>query len=239
MEWSKFQDRFHPSWRNKMKPFIESKECDEIYAFLKTQSGKGVKIAPQSINTFRCFKETSLDDLKCVLVFQDPYFTFKDGEPVADGLALGCSITERAQPTLKQFYDGIEKELYDGLNLDYIDSYDVSYLAKQGVLMFNAALTVEKDKAGSHKDVWLPFTKYVLEQIIGFTGVPIIFFGKQAQEYECLVEQSNLTLSVSHPASASYNGGVWDSKKVFSLVNEELEKQDKDGIMWLNIDTPF
>jgi uracil DNA glycosylase len=78
MDWNKFSPKFHKSYHEIMQPFIESEECDAIYAFLKAESGRGAQVAPQSINTFRAFKETPLDELKCVLMFQDPYFVFKD-----------------------------------------------------------------------------------------------------------------------------------------------------------------
>lgn len=239
MEWTAFKDKFHPSWHAKMKGFIESKECDEIYAFLKTQSQAGKLIAPQSINTFRAFKETPLDELLCVLVGMDPYYKFVDGKPVADGLLFGCSITEKPQPSLEKFYGGIEKELFNGLNLNFINDWDVSYLAKQGVLMLNSALTVEKDKAGSHKDVWLPFTKFLLKEIIGPTGVPVVFMGKEAQVYTGVVEHTNPTFEISHPASASYVGGLWDTKDTFTKVNECIWGSNKETIMWLNADVPF
>jgi len=233
MNWESFKNKFHESYHEIMQPFIKSTECDAIYAFLKSESGRGAQVAPQSINTFRAFKETPLDELKCVLMFQDPYFVYKDEIPVADGLALGCSISKKLQPTLKQFYSGIEDELFNGLNLDWdMNQYDVSYLAKQGVLMLNASLTVEKNKAGSHKYIWKPFTDYVIKNIINPTKVPTVLFGKDAQEYEHLF--TNDVLKVSHPASASYNGNKWDTKGTFKKLNEIIWEQQKDTVVWLD-----
>ena len=60
MKWDNFKEHFHPSWHGKMKPFIESNECDEIYAFLKKESKRGKQIAPLSSQVYRCFKETPL-----------------------------------------------------------------------------------------------------------------------------------------------------------------------------------
>jgi ribosomal 50S subunit-recycling heat shock protein len=64
MDWNKFSHQFDESWHNIIKPFIESEECDKIYAFLKKESARGKKIAPNSSDVFRCFKETKLSDLK-------------------------------------------------------------------------------------------------------------------------------------------------------------------------------
>ena len=68
MKWEKFEHQFDESWHNIIKPFIESEECDKIYAFLKKESARGKKIAPNSSDVFRCFKETKLSDLKVVLI---------------------------------------------------------------------------------------------------------------------------------------------------------------------------
>ncbi len=239
MNWDNFKDKFHPSWWPEIKPFIESKECDDIYAFLKKEGSQGKKIAPSSNNTFRAFKETPYDELRGVIMLQDPYFTFTKDGPVADGLAMGCSITQKCQPTLKNFYSGIEKELHNGLKLDYVEDYDISYLAHQGILMLNAALTVEKDKAGSHKNIWKPFTTYLLKKVIVKKRVPILFLGKDAQEFIPLVSKTNLCYKLPHPASAAYSGGTWDTGNIFQFLSEEIWEQTGDSVMWLNTKTPF
>ena len=239
MEWSKFKDQFHESWHDKMRPFIESKECDEIYEFLKKESKRGKKIAPLSSNTFRAFKETRLKDLAVVMMGMCPYHTFKDGEPVADGLLMGCSITEQLQPSLDKFYRGLENELYDGLQLRFKKKPDVSYLASQGVLMLNAALTTEINKAGSHIAIWEPFTKYVFENIINYTGVPIIFLGKDAAKYERYTAPMSWTFTLSHPASAAYKQTDWDTEGVFTKVNKILQENNNLKIDWLDEELPF
>lgn len=238
MNWINFKDYFHESWHSKIQPFIESEACDDIYKFLKKESRRGKKIAPSSSNVYRCFKETSLDDLKIVMMGMCPYHTFVDGEPVADGLLMGCSSTERLQPSLHKFYDGVEKELFDGLNLKYEKLPNVDYLAKQGVLMFNAALTTEMNKAGSHIDIWEPFTKYILEEIITPIGVPVIFLGKDASKYVKYTSPFAWNFIMSHPASASYKNTDWDTEKTFTKVNKILKDNNNFEIMWL-YDVPF
>ena len=162
MNFEKFKELFHESWHNKIQPFIESEECDAIYKFLKAESQRGKKIAPLSSNVYRCFAETPLDDVKVVLLGMCPYHTLKHNAPVADGLLMGCRNTMELQPSLKQFYDAIERELYNGLAVMAYKDPDVTYLAKRGVLMLNAALTTEINKAGSHIELWEPFTKIYL-----------------------------------------------------------------------------
>jgi len=239
MKWEKFADQFHESWHIKMKPFIESNECDAIYEFLKKETKRGKKIAPLSSNVFRAFKETSLDDLKVVMIGMCPYHTMKNGVAVADGLLMGCSITNALQPSLEQFYGALERELHSGLNLKYVKTPDVSYLAKQGVLMLNAALTTEINKAGSHIALWEPFTRYLFEHVLDTAGVPFIFLGKDAAKYERYVPPFTWSFTLSHPASASYKNTDWDTEGVFGLVNRILKENNNYEIMWLYEKPPF
>jgi uracil-DNA glycosylase len=231
MNWDKFKDQFHESWHLKMQPFIESEACDNIYKYLKSESQRGKKIAPLSQNVYRCFLETPLDELKVVLMGFCPYHTLKNGSPVADGLLMGCSTTGVLQPSLEQFYNAIERENYDGL-CTYCDK------TKQGVLMFNASLTVEINKAGSHMEIWEPFTKYVIEEILNPAGVPFIFLGKDAAKYAKYVNPFSWSFTTSHPASASYKNTDWESGDVFKMVNKVLKDNNNYQIEWLD-GTPF
>ena len=239
MLWEKFKDLFHESWHIKMQPFIESKQCDEIYAYLKKESKRGKMIAPLSSNVYRCFMETPLDDLKVVMLGMCPYHSLRKGVFVADGLLMGCSTTGELQPSLEQFYGAIERELYSGLHLTYEKLPDVSYLASQGVLMLNAALTTEINKAGSHIDLWEPFTKYVFEEILATTGVPVIFLGKDAAKYKRYAPAFSYSFVLSHPASASYKNAGWDSEGVFGKVNTILKNNNNFHIDWLYEAAPF
>ena len=238
MIWANFKDQFHESWHSKMQPFIESEECDNIYKFLKAEGKRGKKIAPSSSVTYRCFKETSFDDLKVVMIGMCPYHTFYNSLPVADGLLMGCSVTNKLQPSLEKFYEGLEDELHDGLNLKYEKLTDVSYLAKQGVLMFNAALTTEVNKAGSHIEIWEPFTRYVMEEILSVTGAPTIFLGKDAAKYEKYTNPFAWNFVLSHPASAAYKQSKWGTEGTFTKVNKILKENNGYEIMWL-YNVPF
>jgi uracil-DNA glycosylase len=239
MIWEKFKDQFHESWHAKMQPFIESEECDKIYEFLKSESKRGKKIAPLSSDVWRCFRETPLKDVKVVMIGMCPYHTERNGEPVADGLLMGCSKTGKLQPSLEQFYGGLERELYDGLNLRYDKTPDVSYLAKQGVLMLNAALTTEINKAGSHIALWEPLVKYLFEYVFQYEGAPIVFLGKDAAKYKKLVSPLSWSFVVTHPASAAYKQTEWDTEGVFGKVNKILKDNNNFTIGWLDEPAPF
>lgn len=238
MNWEKFQDHFDESWHHKMKPFIESEHCDKIYEHLKKESKRGKQIAPLSHNVFRAFQETRFDNLKVVMIGMCPYHTFKNGEPVADGLLMGCSTTGYAQPSLTKFYSGLETELSKGLSLHAPKSPNVSYLANQGVLMLNAALTTEMNKAGSHIAIWEPFTRYLLEEVLATSGAIYIFLGKDAAKYERYLPPMSWSFTLSHPASASYKNTEWDTEGVFSKTNEILKQNNGFEIDWLDVNPP-
>ena len=234
MEWNKFKDCFHESWHSKMKPFIESEECDNIYKYLKSESQRGKKIAPLSSNVYRCFFETPLNDVKVVILGMCPYHTFKNDQPVADGLLMGCSVTGHNQPTLDQFYNAIERELYNGLCTMAAKPADVRHLTAQGVLMMNAALTTEMNKAGSHLEIWEPFTSYVFKEIISTLGVPVIYLGKEAAKFERYAAPFTWHFPISHPASASYRSGDWDCEGAFKAVKNILKQNNDYEIDWLD-----
>ena len=233
MIWDNFKEKFHESWHDKMKPFIESEECDKIYAHLKSESKRGKMIVPHSENVFRCFKETPLNEVKVIIVGMCPYHVLRSGVPVADGLLMGCSTTGALQPSLEQFYGGIERELYNGFALDRAKDPDVSYLAHQGVLMYNAALTTEVNKAGAHLDLWEPFNDYLFTNVFAFSGIPTIFLGKEASKVRRYLTGFDWQFPISHPASASYRNGEWSTEGVFKRVNTLIKENNGYTIDWL------
>jgi len=239
MNWDKFQEHFHESWHEVIRPFIESEDCDDIYSFLKTESRRGKNITPSSFNTYRCFKETPLDEMKVVLLGMCPYHTKINGVPVADGLLMGCSQTDVIQPSLSQFYNALEKDVYSGLKLNIKKNTDVEYLARQGVLMLNAALTTEINKAGSHLKIWEEFIKYVFENAIAPSKVPVVFLGKDASKFKRYMAPLTWSFELSHPASASYKNTQWSSEKTFSKIDRMFMDEKKSGVNWLDEDPPF
>lgn len=239
MDFNKFKIHFHSSWHSKIKPFIESEECDKIYAFLKAESKKGVKVAPISMHLWKCFKETPLNEVKVIMMGISPYSGFKDDAPIADGLLLGCSITEQLHPSLHRFYNAIEKEFYDGFNLDYVKNTNVDYLTEQGVLMLNASLTTEMDKEGAHLEIWEPFIKYLFKHILNDLGVPIIFIGKESAKCKQYTTSLSHTFELKDLNSDSYGFVEWDTEGVFTKVNELLYETNGFNVEWLDTDVPF
>lgn len=238
MNWESFKNQFHKSWHNRMKPFIESKECDKIYAFLKSESQKGKKIAPSSNNTFRIFSSLPLEEVKAVILYKEPYCEFENGTPIATGVALDCSITKKAHPLLKAFFSGIEKDVFNGLNLEYIEDYSLDYLIKQGIMFLNVSLTVEKDKPGSHIKLWDDFINHTLD-ILKSTGVPILFIGDEPKRFKPLMEKTNYCYITDNLDKKNQIGNTWNPNGVFVNISKNVWDSNNDSILWLNIETPF
>jgi uracil DNA glycosylase len=169
-------------------------------------------------------------DLKVIMIGMCPYHTAKNGIPVADGLLMGCSKTGILQPSLDKFYDGLKIE-FDKQELDIVRNPNVAYLAKGGVLMLNAALTTEINKAGS-------LIEYLFEHVFQYEDAPIIFLGKDAARYKKLVGPMKWSFVLPHPASAAYKQSDWDTEGVFTKVNKLIKEYNNYEIQWLDI-MPF
>ena len=233
MKWLSFSRKFHPSWHKHMKPFIESKECDEIFTHLKERSATGEKIMPISQNTFKAF-ELPMEEVSVVILGGNPYNGIANGVTIANGLFLDCSNLEVPSYELRNFYRGIELEIYNGLSLHYKDTQSINYLTQQGVMMLNASLTTEEHN--THDDLWAPFTSHVMERI-NMLHVPVIMIGELAQSYsEAIVERTHAIHLDDIPGGP---GQIWDTKGTFRKIDDYLEQDNKDTVMWLNIDVPF
>lgn len=229
-----FKDKFG-TWWNKIKPFYNRGGFDTIYSKLKEDGRRGKQIYPLPQDTFRAFRETPIAELRVVLMGMSPYHMIKEGIVVADGLAMSCSKTAILQPSLKKFYEGLEQDFGEkGLDLNMIQTPDLSYLAKQGVLLLNAALTVEAGMARSHLELWHPFTKFLFEDIFAMEGCPIILLGKgDIWKFEKYCAPFQWVFKIEHPAYAAREEAKWDTKKAFKQVNTVLRGQNGLGIEWI------
>ena len=232
---SKFSPLFG-TWWSKIEPFFDSGGFDTIYDKLKADSARGVKIAPISSLVYRCFQETAFNNCKVVICGFCPYHSFtKDGIAIADGLCMSCETTGKLQPSLRTFYQGLEEELYEGLNLSYNPNPSLQYLAKQGVLLFNSSLTVAQGKPGSHGDLWQEFTKYFFENVIGYTGIPIIFLGAEAAKFNRWVTPFTHTFITKHPAYYARLEQPYDGEGAYKAVNQIIRQNNgkEFEIKWL------
>ena len=182
-------------------------------------------IFPPAKQVFYAFRETSYKDVKVVILGQDPYH----GVGEANGLCFSVNHGIKMPPSLNNIY----KELESDLGIKRTDT-DLSDWAKQGVLLLNSVLTVEKDKPASHKFVgWEEFSDSVIKKI-NEKDEPVVFilwgnFAKSKIKY--ITNPKHLVISSSHPSPFSVNYGFFGSKP-FSKTNEFLKKNNLKEIEW-------
>ena len=206
-------------WDRMLSPYVNGLSFDYIMNKLRDSVEQGLRFTPKFKDVFNGFYECPYDDLKVVIVGQDPYPQLG----VADGIAFSCSIKGKAEKSLQYILKALEDENGD---------VDLRRWSNQGVLLINTAFTCEINKIGSHYGIWKSFTEHVFENINRHNPDTIfILMGKKAEAWQTLLPNCKI-LKCSHPASAAYRGGEWDCNDVFNKANTMLIKQDKTCINW-------
>ena len=204
-------------WDKMLSIFVNGLDFDHIVNNLVDCVNTGKRFTPKFKDIFNAFKECPYNDLKVVIVGQDPYPQLG----VADGIAFSCSKKDKAEKSLQYINKAIGK-----------DYTDLRCWSNQGVLLINTALTVQINSIGSHYNLWKPFTTYLFDTINKVKPDTIfILMGNKAQEWQTLIPNCT-KIKCSHPASAAYRGGDWDHNDVFNKANSLLEKQNKSLINW-------
>ena len=187
---------------------------------------KNKTIYPKQNEVFNAFRYTDFDNVKVVILGQDPYH----GPNQAEGLSFSVSNEVLKPPSLKNIF----KELESDLGIPFPEHNSLKPWAKQGVLLLNAVLTVEEHKPTSHKDKgWEIFTDDVI-QILNKRKEPVVFilWGNFAKEKKELITNSkHLVLTSTHPSPFSANNGFFGSKP-FSKTNDFLIKNNIKPIDW-------
>lgn len=215
-------------WNEKLRSYLLSTEMEKVLEHLLKEANDGKRFTPPVKYLFSAFEQSPFDKTEVVIIGQDPYPQLD----VADGLAFSCSRKERAEVSLQYIFRAIKEtvpqELQDPNPTNNLDRW-----AKQGVLLLNSAFTTTIGKPGTHQLLWRPFLVSVLDTLVwNRPGIIYAFLGKKAQEYMDLVPENNCKIAVTHPASAAYNGTVWDCDDLFNKINKCLEAQQKPKIIW-------
>ena len=213
---------FKNSWDEVLTEEMNKSYFNHIKNFIKEER-KNKTIFPLKEDLFNAFKLTDFKDIKVVILGQDPYH----GEKEAMGLSFSVRKGVRTPPSLRNIF----KELNDDLGI-VRDNTDLSDWAEQGVFLLNTVLTVEKDKANSHKDIgWEIFTDYVIKQINDkLDNVVFILWGRQARDKKKLITNpTHYIIESAHPSPLSAYNGFFGSKP-FSRTNEFLKEHNKKEI---------
>lgn len=214
------------NWKSHLAGEKEQPYFKQLLLFLEQERARGCKIYPPNSEVFKALEQTQFEDVKVVILGQDPYH----GEGQAHGLAFSVPDGILIPPSLRNIF----KELQSDLQISPPKTGDLTSWAKQGVLLLNSILTVEEGKAGSHADKgWEQFTDRVISELVS-KGENIVFllWGAYAQK-KTPVKDSNrhLFLNAPHPSPLSAHRGFLGCKH-FSQANEYLLKIGRTPIDW-------
>ena len=188
-------------------------------------------IFPIRENLFRAFDLTPVDKIKVVIIGQDPYH--EPGQ--AQGLAFSVPSNIKTPPSLINIFKEIHNDI--GCEMNFKNG-DLTYLAKQGVLLINAYLTVISGQALSHHKKEYDFLMLDVIDFLNNLEQPIVFllWGNFAKKYaKFLANPKHLVIQSAHPSPLGANHGGWFNEHQFSRTNEFLEKNNSKKIEWSNI----
>lgn len=217
----------HSSWLEYLAPEFEQPYMQRLKAFLLAEKQQGKVIYPESKNIFNAFNSTPLDQVKVVILGQDPYH----GPGQAHGLCFSVQRGIRVPPSLQNMY----KELNRDLGFTHPGHGCLQAWADQGVLLLNATLTVQQANAGSHQGRgWETFTDKAIDLVNQqCQGVVFLLWGSYAQKKAAFIDQSrHLVLKAPHPSPLSAHRGFIGCGH-FSQANHYLQSQGKSPINWL------
>lgn len=213
------------SWKNVLAVEFRKTYFDDIKSFLVSEINSGKFIYPPGKLIFNAFDRTPFDQLKVVIIGQDPYHN--PGE--AMGLCFSVPEGIRVPPSLKNIY----KELNANIGFEIPNHGDLSSWANQGVFLLNAILTVEHKQAGSHKKIgWQTFTDAVIKTISDQKEhVVFLLWGNFAKAKRVLIdEKKHYILMSAHPSPLA--GKAFFNNHHFSKTNEFLISKGKEPINW-------
>lgn len=217
-----------PSWQTALGAEFTKPYLLTLNQFLQAEVTAGKHILPSPEQRFNALQSTPLEQVKVVILGQDPYPT--------PGHAHGLAFSVQAHVTsLPRSLLNINRELQDDLGLDNSHTGCLQAWAEQGVLLLNTVLTVEAGKAGGHqKRGWETFTDTVIQAVSAQTQ-PVVFilWGSHAQKKAALIDTTcHCILASAHPSPLSAHRGFFGSRP-FSRANAFLQAHGRAPIHWL------
>ena len=217
--------KFENDWDSVLANLFNSEKYLEIRNFLKDEYST-YTVYPDMYDIFNCFKQTPFNQVKAVILGQDPYHEYGQ----AHGLSFSVKKGVKFPPSLNNIF----KELKTDLGYEPPNSGDLTSWAKQGVLLLNTTLTVREGQANSHKDCgWQWFTDEVIK-VLSARNDPIVFilWGANARSKKKFIDKTkHFIIESAHPSPLSCYNGFWGSKP-FSKTNEYLKSVNVLPINW-------
>ena len=214
------------SWLKILENEMGKKYFQDLIYFIKNQYVDKICYPPSDL-IFSAFNHCSLDNIKVVIIGQDPYH----GSNQANGLCFSVDSKLKNPPSLINIF----KEISNNLNCEIRKNGNLLDWSKQGVLLLNSVLTVEKGFPGSHSGKgWEIFTDYILKLIsTNKKNVVFMLWGGYAKKKENLIiKKNNLILKAGHPSPLSANRGHWFGNKHFIKCNDYLVQKGLESIKW-------
>jgi len=217
------------SWRAALEPVLATQEARRLGGFLKTEESAGKRIYPPRGARLRALELTPLDQVKVVILGQDPYH----GPGQAHGLSFSVPQGVKVPPSLVNIY----KEIATDLGIARPDHGNLEHWARQGVLLLNNSLTVEEGRAGSHQKMgWEAITDAAVAAVAQ-RDEPSVFLPwgnharRKAERVPGLMDGRHLVLTAPHPSPFSAHAGFFGSRH-FSQANAFLEAKGRGAIDW-------
>ncbi|KAB0648450.1 uracil-DNA glycosylase, partial [Burkholderia diffusa] len=215
-------------WRDVLKPFIDSDAYAPLCRFVDDERAAGKTVYPTDV--FRALRLTSPDDVKIVILGQDPYHGDDRGTPQAHGLAFSVPPAVRTPPSLRNIFKEIAANFgHDTPRHGCLDTW-----ARQGVLLLNTVLTVERGAAASHaRRGWEQCTDTLIRELASrHRGLVFMLWGAHAQAKRALFDASaHCVLEAPHPSPLSAHRGFLGCRH-FALANDYLVEAGREPIDW-------
>lgn len=218
--------KIEPSWANQLQEEFEKTYFKDLVAFVKQEYVTTVCYPPGSL-IFNAFDTTPFEEVKVVILGQDPYH----GPGQANGLCFSVNDGVSFPPSLRNIF----KEIKEDIGVDIPFSGNLERWARQGVLLLNATLTVRAGQAGSHQNKgWETFTDAVIEKLNKEKeGLVFLLWGAYAQNKGKIIDTAkHHVLKSRHPSPLAANQGGWFGQKHFYRTNEYLKSIGKTPIIW-------
>jgi uracil-DNA glycosylase len=222
------QINLNSSWQTILSDEIAKPYFLELMDFVDQEYKNSVCFPPKEL-IFSAFNTCSFENVKVVIIGQDPYH----GDAEANGLSFSVNDSVRIPPSLRNIFREINSD-FDSIFMP--NSGNLMAWAQQGILLLNASLTVRKDNPNSHKHLkWNLFTDAVIQKISDEKeNVVFMLWGSFAQKKGAKINrEKHLVLESGHPSPMSANQGKWFGNKHFSQANLYLEKNNLEPIHWI------
>ncbi len=224
---TKLKDLFINDWRNVLEHTFDEDYFNELETKLLVEY-QNYKVYPPYNELFNAFNDSSFESTRVVIIGQDPYHQPNQ----AHGLSFSVSDGIAFPPSLKNIFKEIDLSFEQ---ISFRSSGNLTQWARQGVLLFNASLSVREGEPNSHHKLgWQIFTLEAIQQL-NFKKKHVVFmlWGNFAHQFEKYIDSSkHFILKAAHPSPLSANKGGWFGNNCFKICNEILISTNQNPIDW-------